>query len=218
MRRHLFIAAIFLLAGAVVNVAVAWGCALWSPVVPPWPYDEKNLFPWLSPGTPWPRPVSPDWLPPSYGGWGYGLWVSNGVFGGSPPRDRPTPKEQPTDYWLSVLRFGVPLRACECEYQTEIFEPYARKTTFVCCIAAPDHLRPSNSFGIIPLRPLWPGLVVNTIFYAVVLWLLVGGLFVLRRIVRLRRGLCPACAYPMGGSAVCSECGCELRHRVGAET
>ena len=32
MRRHLFIAAIFLLAGAVVNVAVAWGCATRSPI------------------------------------------------------------------------------------------------------------------------------------------------------------------------------------------
>ncbi len=32
MKRRLFIAAIFLLAGAVVNVAVAWGCAQWSSV------------------------------------------------------------------------------------------------------------------------------------------------------------------------------------------
>ena len=29
MKRYLLIAAIFLLGGAVVNVAVAWGCALW---------------------------------------------------------------------------------------------------------------------------------------------------------------------------------------------
>ena len=40
-----------------------------------------------------------------------------------------------------------------------------------------------------------------------VCWLLIGGPFVLRRFVRVRRGLCPACAYPMGGSGVCSECG-----------
>ena len=35
MKRHLLIVAVFLLAGAVVNVAVAWGCALWSPLPPP---------------------------------------------------------------------------------------------------------------------------------------------------------------------------------------
>ena len=31
MKRHLLIVAVFLLAGAVVNVAVAWGCAAWAP-------------------------------------------------------------------------------------------------------------------------------------------------------------------------------------------
>ncbi len=31
MKRRLLIAAVFLLAGAVVNVAVAWGCAAWAP-------------------------------------------------------------------------------------------------------------------------------------------------------------------------------------------
>ncbi|MHC4092208.1 MAG: hypothetical protein ACYSVY_18375, partial [Planctomycetota bacterium] len=31
MKRRLLIIAIFLLAGAVVNVAVAWGCAAWAP-------------------------------------------------------------------------------------------------------------------------------------------------------------------------------------------
>ncbi len=30
MKRHLLTIAMFLLLGAVVNVAVAWGCALWS--------------------------------------------------------------------------------------------------------------------------------------------------------------------------------------------
>ena len=32
MKRRLLIAIVFLLAGAVVNVAVAWGCAVLSPV------------------------------------------------------------------------------------------------------------------------------------------------------------------------------------------
>jgi hypothetical protein len=29
----------------------------------------------------------------------------------------------------------------------------------------------------------------------------------LRRHSRLKRGLCPACAYPVGESGVCTECG-----------
>ncbi len=59
----------------------------------------------------------------------------------------------------------------------------------------------------IPYGPIWPGFAINTLFYAAVLWLLIPGPFVLRRFVRVRRGLCPKCAYPMGESAVCTECG-----------
>ena len=69
-----------------------------------------------------------------------------------------------------------------------------------------------------PLRPLWPGFAVNTLFYAAVLWLLICGPFVLRRFVRVKRGLCPACAYPMGKSGVCSECGKTLPRRAKVAT
>ena len=34
-----------------------------------------------------------------------------------------------------------------------------------------------------------------------------GGAGALRRFLRVRRGLCAKCGYPMGGSPVCSECG-----------
>ena len=68
---------------------------------------------------------------------------------------------------------------------------------------------------IVPFAPIWPGLAVNTIFYAAVLWLLIGGLFLLRRHLRRRRGLCPACAYPMGEAPICTECGKTLPKRFG---
>ena len=41
MKRHLLIIAIFLLLGAVVNVAVAWGCAVWFE--PPVPASSGSL-------------------------------------------------------------------------------------------------------------------------------------------------------------------------------
>ncbi len=59
----------------------------------------------------------------------------------------------------------------------------------------------------LPLHPIWPGFAINTLFYAAILWLLLPGPFALRRFLRLRRGLCPKCAYPMGESVVCTECG-----------
>ena len=48
---------------------------------------------------------------------------------------------------------------------------------------------------------------LNTIFYTAILWLLFAGPAKVRRIIRGRRGQCPACAYPIGTSNVCTECG-----------
>ncbi len=64
-----------------------------------------------------------------------------------------------------------------------------------------------HHFRVLALRPFWPGFAVNTIFYAATLWSLLLGAFALRRFLRVRRGLCPKCAYPMGESSVCTECG-----------
>jgi hypothetical protein len=63
----------------------------------------------------------------------------------------------------------------------------------------------------IPFRIAWPGFAVNTIFYASILWVPIRGPVALRRFLRRRHGLCPACAYPLGESPVCTECGTELR-------
>ena len=54
--------------------------------------------------------------------------------------------------------------------------------------------------------------VVNTVFYAAVLWLLLfAAPFALRRWRGIRRGLCPKCAYDLRGSIaqVCPECGAQ---------
>ena len=74
-----------------------------------------------------------------------------------------------------------------------------------------------HEWRLFPLGPLWVGLIVNTLFYAGILWLLIWGGITLRRFIRVKRGRCPKCAYPMGESAVCSECGRALPTRRGAE-
>ena len=68
-------------------------------------------------------------------------------------------------------------------------------------------IRERRALAALPLIPIWPGFAINTIFYAAVLWLPVAGLGALRRRRRIKHGLCPACAYPVGDSAVCTECG-----------
>ena len=64
----------------------------------------------------------------------------------------------------------------------------------------------------LPLRPIWSGFIVNTLFYAIILWLLIPGPFVLCRLIRLKRGRCPKCGYDLrgqlpGAGRGCPECG-----------
>jgi hypothetical protein len=63
---------------------------------------------------------------------------------------------------------------------------------------------------ILPLGVIWPGFLASALFYAL-LWL---GVITAPRLarsargaLRRRRGLCPRCAYPVGASIVCTECG-----------
>ncbi len=60
----------------------------------------------------------------------------------------------------------------------------------------------------LPLRPLWPGFAINTLFYAVIIWLLTFGPLTLRRLIRHKRGLCTKCAYDLrhADHRVCPEC------------
>jgi hypothetical protein len=56
---------------------------------------------------------------------------------------------------------------------------------------------------------MWPGFIINTLFYAIILWLLILGPFVLRRHIRRKRGQCPKCGYDLRGipGSGCPECG-----------
>jgi hypothetical protein len=68
----------------------------------------------------------------------------------------------------------------------------------------------SNTFvTLFASRPHWPGFAINTNFYAAMLWLLWIAPGKIRRMVRIRRGCCPAFGYRIadGVGPRCSECG-----------
>ena len=69
----------------------------------------------------------------------------------------------------------------------------------------PDDVTP------LPVRPLWPGFAINTIFYAAILWLLFAAPGLIRRRLRHFRGRCVHCGYDLRGqpadSNKCPECG-----------
>lgn len=74
----------------------------------------------------------------------------------------------------------------------------------------------------LPILPIWPGLIVNSILYGLLCGLSWNAarrsfLCVVKR-VRVRRGMCGACGYVLEGlsSSVCPECGAEVGERKGS--
>ncbi len=219
MKKIIVTTIIFLLAGAVVNVAVAWVITA-SSTYPGWSRTATVLN-----NVEWPHSVPSHWperattIQPEAFGWRLDRYQAG------------TSEERDGEIWateqfcLDIVRVGWPCYALQTENWIDFvvpqqpgdvghhrFDGQPRRTWWLCGIWLTPNMKS------LPLRPIWLGFTVNTIFYAAVLWLLIPGPFVLRRVIRVKRGLCPKCAYPTGESDVCSECGKALPGRTEAMT
>ena len=197
MRRRLLILAVFLLAGAVVNVGVAWGC--YSRADP----DQQTTLILDREMALWKKYADRGWPPePTQATYGraFGFETSScsvtasGALVGSGPMGFGESATPMNWYLIWEDRAGWPA--------------YALLTG-----SGAAYL-----WGLVPARPLWPGFTVNTLFYAATLWMLGYSVHALRRLIRVKRALCPACAYPRGESDVCSECGKALPQQAKATT
>ncbi len=215
MKRRLLIIGIFLLLGAVVNVAVAWGCAILAESPRPLSRTDTDE-------PQWPRNVPAHW-PPVRGaleGKSFGFHIHRS-HARRVDRDDKGSVALTEHYVIDVIRVGWPSVAFQWDSWLELevsggskatnrFDGHPPYTAWHIGLKPPDLLlpQPIDQWRRLPIRPAtWLGLSANTFFYATLLWLLIPGPFVLRRLLRVRRGLCPKCAYPMGESAVCTECG-----------
>lgn len=61
--------------------------------------------------------------------------------------------------------------------------------------------------GVLPLAPIWPGLMADAVAFGSVWLALLTIPPCLRASRRRRKGLCPSCAYDTRGGAACPECG-----------
>jgi hypothetical protein len=204
VKRWLITIAIFLLGGALANISVAWACTAW------WPAPTRESVG----ASPWPSPVPANWEEPAtcYVRSNWALTEINAV---GFLRDRQD--AAPMQY---VFKAGFPCRSLSREVHGAPFygQPYTMLSmrpprTWQEGLAIPPLVH-ARFDRYLPLHPMPLGLAVNTIFYATALWCLARGLLFVRRGIRLRRGLCPKCAYPIGENDLCSECGNPVPQRA----
>ncbi len=225
---------VWLLMGAIVNVAVAWGLALClDPLAP-----ARN-----TPQGSWQQSI--DHREGTWSVWSNrrigSLWILSspryrtgfeGTASGPPPDTlipawaasslTPTATVAYNDPSLGRLyrtahATGWPTLSMAGMYRgDQTDEPIARSALVIG--VAPWSVGPPVSGQItvpraVLLRPLWPGFAINTLFYAGLVWLLFAVPRALRRRRRVKQGLCPKCAYPVGASDFCTECGAAVNRR-----
>ncbi len=114
-------------------------------------------------------------------------------------------------YYLTVERTGFPLHSLSAMSPAAPGDiTYGRAAwKYALWIPLDAELLLGARGERLPQRPLWFGFVINTIFYAAVLWMLTLGAFAARRFIRAKRGHCIKCGYDLRGAEheACPECG-----------
>jgi hypothetical protein len=230
--RRVVIAVLFVASGVVVNVAVAWNCAYWIDggrclVTSALRGDTALEHPrWQilagrRPGVmvirsdasgipPPPVPVPADATPEERMAWmNAPMATLDARAVVSVPRwSRASTPPSEDDYeqravWEDAR--GWPL-VCLLSYSAD----FGGRAKFPWALDVGGTQGPMGLPRVLPLRPILIGNAVNTVCFAAVLWAIVLGPGTLRRFIRRRRNLCPACGYPIGESEICSECGAEV--------
>jgi hypothetical protein len=201
MKRRLLKLCVFLVLGAIVNVGVAWFIAIECPRPKAEALDYQAIR-WLYAAPPgWPD-ADRRWVCSS-------RWMQFTILQAwhtKPGRSDRDLRIIDKTYRQMGIAFGYPLRSLSmfAEYD----EP---KWTWHGSWHIPVHNQSDAARMIpvkgLPLVPTFPGFAINTLFYAAICWLLLASPFAVRRHLRVRRNLCPHCAYPIGTSDVCTECG-----------
>lgn len=105
---------------------------------------------------------------------------------------------------VTVVRCGVPFRCLRYETLSSLL--YDSSTGFTQTTTT---MRGGMRIGSIdfPLRPIFPGILINVVFWASFPYALTRVAPILRARRRVRRGCCPSCGYHIAGLTRCPECG-----------
>ncbi len=189
---------VLIVLGVMLNIVFAWACATWSPRVDRGEYLTDD--------------VNRDWWnqhsPPGFSRNPFGVMYEGGFGVSSAFMWELKPNGQANTFGNNMLhlRAGWPMHSLECARWVD----RRNSRTFDQHVAFTPDLWLHQS-RLIPLRPIWPAFVINSLICALALVMLSFAFKRARRWMRLRRCLCPVCKYPYGSSQQCSECGASLR-------
>lgn len=207
MTRRQFIASTLLrvVYGLALSIGIAWFFSLaqyhrWGPVTnlepPRWPVSVPDD---------WPKSPTRCEVASQIGSTSYYASTVSREF--EPQSDHAAKTR--SDYNVSAGSSGWPFRCMQSESRQVMREvdgiPTANEYTRVDVPFAP-----LMAYADVPLRPLFPGLMANTAFYAALLGFAAWLTYRLRTWLRTRKGLCPECKYPFGVSPCCTECGRDI--------
>jgi len=212
MRRGTTVLLVPLLLGVVINTAIAWGLVLrlGVPTSQPRRWHEggaENSFVW--------RVAVPAHWPAAANSWSQVEWwncrmddqmvtqeenraVSHHVYGG---------------HWVRVIAWGWPRASLGVVWLRE--EPITmdaegmprREGGVRGGLPIPSQLQRGPWAARLPVMPIWPGFVANTLLYGAIAGAVLFGPGAARRMLRRRRGHCLKCGYELAGLAMCPECG-----------
>jgi hypothetical protein len=231
MKRIAIKLVLFLLLGAIINVAVAWGCGQWS--------ESEILVTRQIEDDEWRRLIAQ--CPPGFdssefenlrkvrSGFvndveGFGItWrqfkldsdiLFQSITRLSFDRRGKMPLGGSANYDVQHASSGWPERSLSSEIWYHASTPQGPSTVDPPVIRGGWLLEPAASFGhprVISWRPLWPGFAINTIFCAAALWFIFAIPGVVKRLRRRAKGRCIHCGYDLRGqtaeSKKCPECG-----------
>ena len=207
--KRLRVILLFLLLGAIVNVAVAWGYTY------SWTTSEADAGEDVSRGRGEFSDTGEYWALTKYENSGFTMLFGHAILEADPRRARFLEKHKESIQSMvpSWSQLAIPPTMDVSIWDYSAGWP-CRSLYYYWDSDTSSHshawqIRESPNERYLPLAPIWPGIVINTLFYAVFMWLLLTGPLVLRRTIRHKRGLCVKCAYDLRGAdhLQCPECG-----------